>query len=1358
MLHFSDIISNKSLEKILKCSTYALEIVLHIGNAIGKDVRRISDVIFEVLDKSGRCSIKMITIRKCSIDNDTVKELASCLGYVEEVVLSGNKLTAVHMKHISDGILAVVSKDGCCNVKKLILRDCSIDTNAMKELALCLHHIEEVDLSENELTYDHIKHVSDGIAAALANGESCSIKNVIVEKCLIDSAGMKELARWFLYVQCVDFSGNKLTFSHTKHISAGIFAAVTEKGRCNVKSVTIQKCSLENDGLKELARCLQHVETLDFSYNELTSVHLQHFSDGILAPLANGVSCNIKKLVLTHCSIDAVGMKELSRCIPYTEVLDLSGNKLTVSHIRDMADRIIAVEATGKKCNVKKITLQYCSIDNDNVKQLAGCLYHIEEVDLSYNKLTARHIKEGFVGIIRTWSKVRNIHIKQLNLWYCSLDIDSFKIFLKCLHHVEQVDLSGTKLTCRHVKHLSDGILAVMANYGCSFVRSLNLQCCSIDVGGMKELARCLHLVEEVNLSKNELTGSHLRQLSDGLCDLVANGATFNVKKLIFWNCSIDIDGMKELARCIHYIEEVDFSGNKLTVDHMKIFSDGILAAMAVGGKCKVKRVNLQYCFIDADGMKELARCIYLIDEIDFSGNRLTFSHMKQISDGILASVVMGGVCNITFRNCSIDVDGMKELARCIHHLQEIDLSGNKLLCKHISYISDDISTVLANGGSCTVKNLILRYCSLDIDCLKELEGLLYHVEGVDLSGNILTLNHMKHISNGILAAAANGFNVKNLVLSDCSIDIDGIEELSKCIHHLEGIDLSGNKLTMVHIKHISDGIVAAVTVGHICSIQLLNLCFCSIDVDGMKELARCLHHIKEIQLFCNKLSPSHMNYISDGVCDAVAAGNCSVEKLCLRLNYCSINIGGMKALAACMQHMAEIDLSLNIFTSSHMELLCDGILEVMANGERCSIKNLCFRDCTIDGLKELARCMYLIEEVNISSTRLTDSDMKHFSDAILAGVASGRGFNIKKINLADCSLSIDAMEELARCLPFLEDVNLNHNKLSVDHIMLISDGILAVVASGRSCNLKKLTLQYCSLDFHGIKELLRILEHVEEVDLSGNTLTRRHMQHICAHILACLDNKLNINFPNCSIDVEGMRELARCMHHVEEVNLSGNTLLVGHIKHISNAILTAAANGKTTMKKLNISACSIGTDGMKELARSIHLMEELDLSDNKLTVTHINHFSTEILSAIANGGSCYLKKVNLTNCLINVAGIKEITRYLHLLEEVNLSGNKLTINHVRHISDGILRAVSNGGSFHLRKINLTNCSIDVGGMKELARSLHLVEEVDLSGNKLTVNHVRHISDGILAVLSNGGSFDLRKVNLRNCSIDYCWH
>ena len=142
------------------------------------------------------------------------------------------------------------------------------------------------------------------------------------------------------------------------------------------------------------------------------------------------------------------------------------------------------------------------------------------------------------------------------------------------------------------------------------------------------------------------------------------------------------------------------------------------------------------------------------------------------------------------------------------------------------------------------------------------------------------------------------------------------------------------------------------------------------------------------------------------------------------------------------------------------------------------------------------------------------------------------------------------------------------------------------------------------------------------------------------------------------------------------------------------------------------------------------------------------------MLAAVSNGGMFALKNVYLNDCSLDAAGIKELARCLHLVEEVNLSGNKLTVNHIQHVSDGILAAVSNGGMFAVKNVYLTYCSIDVAGIKEFARCLHLVQGVNLSENKLTVNHVRHISDGILAAVSNGGRFSLKVVVLANCLID----
>ena len=204
----------------------------------------------------------------------------------------------------------------------------------------------------------------------------------------------------------------------------------------------------------------------------------------------------------------------------------------------------------------------------------------------------------------------------------------------------------------------------------------------------------------------------------------------------------------------------------------------------------------------------------------------------------------------------------------------------------------------------------------------------------------------------------------------------------------------------------------------------------------------------------------------------------------------------------------------------------------------------------------------------------------------------------------------------------------------------------------------------------------------------------------------------------------------------------------------MSDGILRADSNGgRFALKKIDLNDCSLDAAGIKELARCLHLLEEVNISGNKLTVNHVRHISDGILAAVLNGEVCALKKVNLANCLIDVASFKELAQCLHLLEEIDLSGNKLTVNGVRHISDGILLAVANGGRSALKKVNLAKSLIDVAGMKELVRCLHLVEEFDFSGNKLTVSHVWCISDGILADVADGGQFELRKLDLRNCSI-----
>ena len=101
---------------------------------------------------------------------------------------------------------------------------------------------------------------------------------------------------------------------------------------------------------------------------------------------------------------------------------------------------------------------------------------------------------------------------------------------------------------------------------------------------------------------------------------------------------------------------------------------------------------------------------------------------------------------------------------------------------------------------------------------------------------------------------------------------------------------------------------------------------------------------------------------------------------------------------------------------------------------------------------------------------------------------------------------------------------------------------------------------------------------------------------------------------------------------------------------------------------------------------------------------------SDGILRADSTGERFSLKKVDLNDCSLDAAGIKELARCLHLFEEVNLGRNILTVNNVQHMSDGILRAHSNGARFALKKLNINDVSLDAAGIKVLARCFHLVQ------------------------------------------------
>ena len=1354
------------IKELSRCLHLVEEVNLSRNKLTVNHVRHISEGILAVVSNEGRFALKIVNLSNCLIDVACIKELVHCLHILEEVNLGRNKLTVNHVKHMSYGILRADSNGGRFSLKKVDLNYCSLDAAGIKELARCLHLIERVDLYRNKLNVDHIQHISDGILAAVSNGGRFALKMLDLTDCSIDVAGIKELARSLHLLQYVFLGSNKFAVNHIRHISDGILAAVSNGGSFYLRYVSLTNCSIDVGGIKELSRSLYLFKEVKLSRNKLTVNHVRHISDGVLTAVLDGGSFYLRNVNLTNCFVDIGGIKELARCLHLVQNVNLSGNKLTVNHVQHISDGILAVVSDGGSFYLRNVNLTNCSIDVGGIKALARCLHLVKEVNISGNKLTVNQVQHMSDGILTADSNGGRFSLKKVDLSDCSLDAAGIKELARCLHLVEEVNLGRNKLPVNQVQHMSYGILTADSNGGRFTLKKLDLSDCSLEAAGIKELARSLHLVEEVNLGRNKLTVNQVQHMSYGILTADSNGGRFTLKKVDLSDCSLDAAGIKELARCLHLVEKVNLSGNILTVNHVQHMSDGILRADSNGGRFSLKKVDLNYCSLDAAGIKELARCLHLVEEVNLSGNKLTVNNVQHISDEILAVVSNGGrfaLKKVDLSDCSLDAAGIKELARCLHLIERVDLYRNKLNVDHIQHISDGILAAVSNGGRFALKMLDLTDCSIDVAGIKELARSLHLLQYVFLGSNKLAVNHIRHISDGILAAVSNGgsFYLRYVSLTNCSIDVGGIKELSRCLYLFEEVNLSRNKLTVNHIRHISDGILTAVLDGGSFYLRNVNLTNCFVDIGGIKELTRCLHLVQNVNLSGNKLTVNHVQHISDGILAVVSDGG-SFYLRKVNLANCSIDVGGIKALARCLHLVKEVNLSGNKLTVNQVQHMSDGILTADSNGGRFSLKKLDLSDCSLDaaGIKELARSLHLVEEVNLGRNKLTVNHVQHMSYGILTADSNGGRFTLKKVDLSDCSLDAAGIKELARCLHLVEKVNLSGNILTVNHIQHMSDGILRADSNGGRFSLKNVDLNYCSLDAAGIKELARCLHLVEEVNLSGNKLTVNNVQHISDEILAVVSNGgrfalKKVDLSDCSLDAAGIKELARCLHLVEKINLSGNILTVNHVQHMSDGILRADSNaGRFVLKKVDLKYCSLDAAGSKELARCLHIVEEVNLTGNKLTVNHVQQISDGILTADSNGGRFALKKIHLTDCSLDAAGFKELARCLHLVEEVNLSGNKLTVNQVQHMSDGILRADSNGGRFALKKVDLNCCSLDVAGVKELARCLHLVEEVNLSGNKLTVNHVRHISDGILRADSNGRRFALKKVDLNDCSLD----
>ncbi|CAN6467153.1 unnamed protein product [Victoria cruziana] len=374
-------------------------------------------------------------------------------------------------------------------------------------------------------------------------------------------------------------------------------------------------------GIGLVAIKCKELRSLDLSYVQITEaciaslVRLEYLED----------------LTLVGCfGIDDDGLKVLKKECKSLKALDMSN----CQNIGPSGLSYFASCATS----LQQLTLAYCTHVSDS---LAYSLRNLPK--LQCLRLDGCQVSCSGLRVIGDWCT----SLQELSLCKCEgvLD-DGLCSLLEKLKELKKLDITCCrKITC----------LSVMAITKCKQLFCLKMETCSsVSKECFKLLGEQLHLLEEIDLTDNEVDDeglrsftscSELRSLKIGICSNITNNGLVHIS-----------------GSCWKLVE--------LDLYRVAAVDDTVVGAIA--HNCPIlQKVNMSYCTKITDGsMKFLSRC-HRLSEIELRGCPL-------VSSAGLASLAVGCklISKLDIKKCKgIDDEGVLKLSHFSQNLKQINLS-----------------------------------------------------------------------------------------------------------------------------------------------------------------------------------------------------------------------------------------------------------------------------------------------------------------------------------------------------------------------------------------------------------------------------------------------------------------------------------------------------------------------------------------------------------------------------------------------------------------------------------------------------------------------------------------------------------
>ncbi|XP_073465174.1 NACHT, LRR and PYD domains-containing protein 3-like [Aquarana catesbeiana] len=320
-----------------------------------------------------------------------------------------------------------------------------------------------------------------------------------------------------------------------------------------------------------------------------------------------------------------------------------------------------------------------------------------------------------------------------------------------------------------------------------------------------------------------------------------------------------------------------------------------------------------------------------------------------------------------------------------------------------------------------------------------------------------------------------------------------------------------------------------------------VNLSLCKIPIEGLRKLIPALHNIKSLRL--------SYNHLTDSSCPHLASG--------IRNN----------------QTLRTLDLSWNILEGPHFR----DLMEALTTSR--------------------------IEELQLSSTHLTDSSCTHLA----SGIRNNR--TLKRLSLSKNNLEGPHFRNLMEALTTsrIEELQLENNDLTDSSSPHLASGIR------NNRTMRTLNLSRNNMEGPHFGKLMAALPTslIEELQLKDSHLTDSSCPHLASGIRSNQTLRM-LNLSKNKLEGHNFSNLMEALttSQIEELHLSSNDLTDSSCPHLASGI-----RNNQTLRTLILSKNNLEGPHFKDLMEALTTsrIEKLQLSDNYLTDSSCPHLASGI-------------------------------------------------------------------------------------------------------------------------------------------------